>query len=201
VPRLLLPLLLLPTLALAEDARFETLHAASEPLGGLGPFLEKYVGDCADSEARAECEASAKAFRQRVAGKRLYMRVGEDAADMLAPGDFDASTGEFTVMVTPLFGASGMALSHGAPRRTDAAGSPLVQRLRLEGSSDEGWTEGRFRRLFSQRELRLEVIFTPESTWAVGGRSSRVRGVKAKVLGLRVVHARSGDVLATWFPT
>lgn len=203
----LLTLLLIPALALAAppeepstgDGRFERLRAGSEPLGGLAPFLERYVGACESPEGRAECRASAEAFRKKAAGKTLYMRVGEDVADMLAPGPYDASTGELTVLVTPMFGAAGMALTHGAPRKVDAQGSPLLPRLRLEGSTTEGWTPSRFQRLFSQRELRLDVVFTPEAQWAVGSGARRVQGVRARVLGLRVVHARSGETLATWF--
>ncbi|MCI0572540.1 MAG: DUF6066 family protein [Myxococcaceae bacterium] len=198
--RLVLALLLLPTLAVADDAsRFEQLRAGSEPLGGLGPFLEKFVGDCEDAGTRAECAASAGSFRERMAGKRLFMLVTEDAADMMAPGAYDASSGELTVLVTPIFGARGMALTHGVPRRMDADGNPVLQRLNVEGGTSEGWTPSRFQRLFSQRELRLEVVFTPEDTWQLRGRAGRVKGVRAKVLGMRVVHARSGDTVATWF--
>ena len=198
--RRLLPCLLagLLPLSAAADGRFEALHARSEPLGGLGAFLEKYVGHCDAVETRAACEARAKDFRRTVAGKRLYMLLANDAAHMLAPGPYDPDTGELTVLLTPIFGANGMALTSGTPKKTDGDGNPVMRVVKLKGKSDKGWTTARFQRLFAQQELRLELIFTPEDVWALRGKRGPVRGVQAKMLGVAVVHARSGETLATW---
>jgi hypothetical protein len=194
-------LLLLPCLALADaDPRFEKLRAGSEPLGGLGPFLERYVGKCEDLESRAECQTAAKAFRQKAAGKRLYMMVVEDAAIMMDPGAYKPGTGEFTILVTPIFGANNYALTLGGNPKADAAGNPVMPRLVVNGTTTEGWNGSRFQRLFSQRELRLQLVFTPEDTWTLNTRGGKVQGVRGKLLGLLVTHGRTGETLATYFP-
>jgi hypothetical protein len=185
----------------AEDARFEQLRGKSEPLGGLGAFLERYVGACSEPEGRAECRATAETYRQKVAGKRFAMLVGEEQAGMLAPGPYDPESGALSVLVTPLFGANGLALSGGgAPKKADAAGNPLMPRLNATGSTTESYTPARFQRLFAQRELQVEVVFTPEAVWSLGSGNRQVRGVRAKLHGLRIVLARTGETLATWFP-
>src|SRR5688572_15209129 len=65
------------------DARFARLRDAAEPVGGLGSFLDKYVGDCA-SEAMGgtECRQRTAEFRKRASGKKYYMIISEDAASM-----------------------------------------------------------------------------------------------------------------------
>ena len=193
-------LLLLPLAASAQGVeRFEQLKASAEPVGGLGSFLERYVGECGEPGLGESCRDKAKAFRKAHEGKRLYLLVGEDSAGMLSPGAFDASSGELVVNVTPFFPASNYALSHGAPRRTDAKGNPVMALLRAEGQAPEGWMPGTFQRLFQMRGVRAQVIFTPTGVWSLprrgGGKS---RGVSARVEALLVTVARTGEPLALW---
>ncbi len=201
--RLAALLLLLSPLAASaqpeEDPRFTQLRLGAEPVGGLGAFLERYVGECGEPGLGESCREQAKAFRKAHQGKRLYLMVGEDSAGMLSPGAFDASTGELTVNVTPFFPASSYALSHGAPRRTDAKGNPVLALLRAEGQAPDDWMPGTFQRLFQMRGVRAQVVFTPTGVWSLpkrgGGRS---HGVSARVEGILVTVARTGQPLALW---
>ena len=204
-PRLApLLLLLLPLAALAQDdqgldPRFLALREGATPVGGLGSFLERYVGECGEPGLAGSCEEKAKAFRKAHEGKRLFLLVGEDAAGMLSPGAFDPDTGELRVNVTPFFPAGNYALSHGAPRRTDARGNPVMALLRAEGQAPDDWMPGTFQRLFQMRGVRAQVIFTPTGVWSLprrgGGKS---RGVSARVEALLVTVARTGEPLALW---
>jgi hypothetical protein len=194
-------LLLLPLAASAQGGaeRFEQLKASAEPVGGLGSFLERYVGECGEPGLGESCRDKAKAFRKAHEGKRLYLLVGEDSAGMLSPGAFDASSGELVVNVTPFFPASSYALSHGTPRRTDAKGNPVMALLRAEGQAPDGWMEGTFQRLFQMRGVRAQVVFTPTGVWSLpkrgGGKS---QGVSARVEAILVTVARTGEPLALW---
>jgi hypothetical protein len=194
-------LLALPFTARAQemDARFTQLREGAEAVGGLGAFLERYVGECEDPAMAAQCADTAKAFRKLHDGKRHYLLVGEDSAGMLAPGAFDADSGELTVNVTPFFPASRYALSQGAPKRTDAKGNPLMGLLRADGQAPEGWMAGTFQRLFQMRGVRAQVVFTPTGVWSLpkkgGGKSY---GVSARIEGVLVTVARTGEPLALW---
>lgn len=183
-----------------EDPRFAQLRASAQPVGGLGSFLERYIGECGEPGLGEACRDNAKAFRKAHEGKRLFLLVGEDSAGMLSPGAFDPDSGELTVNVTPFFPASSYALSHGAPRRTDARGNPVMALLRAEGQAPDGWMPGTFQRLFQMRGVRAQVVFTPTGVWSLpkrgGGRS---QGVNARVEAILVTVARTGEPLAAWF--
>jgi hypothetical protein len=193
-------LLLLPLAALAEeDARFTQLREGAEAVGGLGSFLERYVGECGEPGLGASCEDKAKAFRKAHDGKRHYLLVGEDSAGMFSPGAFDPDTGELTVNVTPFFPASSYALSQGSPRRTDAKGNPVMALLRADGQSPDGWMPGTFQRLFQMRGVRAQVVFTPTGVWSLPKKGGgRIYGVSARIEGIQVTVARTGEPLALW---
>lgn len=198
----LLLLVLSPSLALADvNERFAKLRDSAEPLGGLGAFLEKYVGLCDAMFAGPECKKKADSFRAESRGKTFYMIISEDQASMLAPGDIDMDTGEFTMFVTPFFPGGSYALTHGAPKRADKNGNPVMPLLTLEGQLPDEAQISRFVRLFRNRELRVQVVFTPESVWTLpkkgGGRNY---GVKANIEGMLITHGRTGKEVARWFP-
>lgn len=197
-PSLALLALLLPTMALAQpDPRFAALHQRSEPLGGLGAFLDKYVGTCDDVFSRAECEGNARQYRKDVAQKRFYM-LRDDPGSLLAPGSYDPETGELMVLLTPIFGANGFALTSGTPRQLDANGNPMMKVVKLKGRTTQGFSQDQFERLFRRHELHLELIFTPEKPWAISRGKHTVKGVQARILGVAVVHSRSGETIAAW---
>jgi hypothetical protein len=192
--------LLLPALALADvDPRFAKLRDASEALGGLGAFLEKYIGACEGAFVDPQCKAQAEAFRKKYQGKQLYMIVTEDDATMLAPGPYSPGTGEYTIHITPFFPAGRYALTHGAPKKADANGNPILPLLSVTGTLPEGWNGQIFSRLFAMRGVRAQVVFTPQGVWSLpkkgGGKN---HGVTARVEGLLVTEGRTGQQLGLW---
>ncbi len=191
--------LLLPTLCWADvDPRFAKLRDEAVPMASLHGFLEKYIGECDALFAAAECKANAKQFRAEANKKMHYMIIHEDQAHMLAPGPYDPR-GEYSVNIAPLFAAGGYAVTHGAPKKTDARGNPVMMYLQAKGRMPDGWTFPQFQRLFTTRALRVQVVFTPESTWSLSKKGGgKNQGVTAKVHAILVTIGRTGEPVALW---
>ncbi len=192
--------LLLPALVLADvDPRFSKLRDAAEPLGGLGSFLDKYIGECDDLFAGSTCKANSEAFRKHYTGKRMYMIITEDVATMLAPGPYTPRTGDYVIHITPFFPGGKYAITHGAPKKTDAQGNAIMPLLSVSGSLPAGWNAQMFSRLFSARGIRAQVILTPKSVWTLpkpGG--GKLSGVNAQVEAILLTEGRTGEVLGLW---
>jgi hypothetical protein len=195
-------LLLLPALALADvDPRFARLRDQAEPLGSLSTFLEKYIGECTSMFSGLNCRASSEEFRQKYEGKKLYMIIGEDAATMLSPGPYQPGSGNYTIQVVPYFPGGSYALTQGQPTQTDADGNPLLPLIRVTGTTPEGWTAMDFMRLFSSRQVRAQLIFTPQGVWSLPRKRGlgKTSGVAARLEALLLTHARTGEPLGLWF--
>ncbi|WP_404362530.1 DUF6066 family protein [Corallococcus coralloides] len=192
--------LLVPTLALADvDSRFAKLRDESEPLGGLGAFLEKYVGECDGALVDPQCKQQAEAFRKKYTGKRLYMIITEDDAGMLSPGDFNPGTNEYTINITPFFSGGKYGLSHGAPKKTDAQGNPVMNYLTVSGTAPDMWNGGTFNRMFMARGVRAQVVFTPQSVWTLPKKGGgKTYGVNARIEAVLVTEGRTGNQLGLW---
>jgi hypothetical protein len=157
---------------------------------GLGSFLERFVGDCGSSK---ECAARAKAFRAQNSKKKFYLVVGEESVVQVSSGPKNGSSQ--TLHLLPFFAAGNFALTEGAPRKTDGQGNPILPYLTVKvprGENDVDW-------LIRSRRLRLQVVFAPEEVWALPSkRGGKAVGVRAKILGIRVEEARSGETQAVW---
>ncbi|HEX4803454.1 MAG TPA: DUF6066 family protein [Myxococcaceae bacterium] len=181
-----------------SDGRFTVLRSSAEPLGGLSAFLEKYIGACGPGSA-PQCESAASSFRSHANAKRFFFAAGDEAASLLSAGRFDEATGEWDLKLTPFFAAGPYALTQGTPRETDAAGNPLIPLIVLRGKAPEGFSASRLQRLISARELRIELVFTPQAVWTLPSkRGGRIRGVRSRIDGLQVLSVRTGEVLASW---
>jgi len=193
---------LAPALALADvDPRFAQLRDAAEPLGSLGTFLDKYVGECSGLLAGDGCRENAAAFRKRYDGKKLYLIIGEESATMVAPGPYQPGTGDYIIHVTPFFAGGNYALTHNAPRRTDANGNPVMPLLDVEGTIPEGWNASMFQRLFSMRGVRAQVVFTPSGVWTLPKKGGgKIYGVAARIDGILLTVGRTGEPLGLWLP-
>lgn len=193
-------LFLVPALALADaDPRFAKLRDEAEPLGGLGTFLEKYVGACDGPFVDSKCKANAEAFRKKYQGKRLYMIVTEDDASMLSPGPYSPGTGEYTINITPFFPGGSSALTHGAPKKTDGSGNPILPYLTVTGDLPPGWNLQMFNRLFSTRAVRAQLVFTPQSVWSLPKKSGgKSHGVTARIEAIFITEGRSGQAMGLW---
>ena len=110
---------LAPAIALAEG-RFDELRRDAQPFdGGLGDFLELYLGDCGTASNTANCKNRAREFQTQAKGKRFYALVREDEAGMVGMSESTRSGGDFTIEVTPFFPGSEHALTNAVPKKTD----------------------------------------------------------------------------------
>lgn len=197
----LVAVLLLPALALADvNPRFARLRDQAEPLGGLGAFLDSYIGECSGFFVSPSCRTEAEAFRKRYEGKKLYMIIREEAAAMLAPGPYQPGAGNYTIHVTPAFPGGAYSLTGGIPTQADAQGQPVLPLIRIEGTTPPGWNAQEFLRLFSERHLRAQVVFTPRGVWSLEGPDGRKRyGVDARLDAILLTDGRTGKVFGLWF--
>jgi Family of unknown function (DUF6066) len=191
-------LVLLPGLALAEG-RFDDLKKEAQPFeGGLGEFLELYLGDCGTASNTANCRNRSREFQTQAKGKRFYALVREDEAGMVGMSDSTRSGGDFTVEVTPFFPGAEHALTNAVPKKTDAKGNPILPVLMFAGKLPGVETVDDMERLFKNRGVRLELLFRPEQVWALPKKGGgQLTGVKAKLDAIQVT-SRTGAVLATW---
>lgn len=197
-----LALLLVPLLAHADvDAKFAQLRDAASPLdGSLSAFLDKFIGECGDAFEGQACKQNATAYRQKTQGRKYYVIVPEDSAFMLRPGPYNLGKGEYTVLVTPFFPGGGYALTQGQPKKLDPQGNPVLPLMVLRGQMPEGWDPMSFQRLFRNRELRVQLVFVPQGVWAMPKKGGgKLYGVKAKIEGLLVTYARTGDPVGSYY--
>jgi hypothetical protein len=192
--------LLLPTLALADaDERFVRMRDAAEPLGGLSAFLNRFIGECGDMFASPDCRTKADEFRKAYRGKKLYMIITEDVATMVSPAGYQPASGDYVIDILPFFSGGKYALTHGTPKKTDAAGNPILPLLKVTGTTPEGWNGAMFARAFSSRSVRVQVVFTPLDIWSVTKPSGgKVFGVAARMEAILVTEGRTGDHLGLW---
>jgi hypothetical protein len=197
--RWMLVLGLLARLAWAEDARFDALKASADTFeGGLAGFLEQYTGDCGEASNTPQCRQKAVAFQKSVQGKRFYALVREDAAGMVAFAPAGPTGGDFTVVVTPFFPGGAHAFTTQTPKKVDAHGNPIFPNLALAGQLPEGETEESVERLFHRRDVRVELIFSPEAPWTLPRKgASPLTGCRGHLVAL-LVTSSSGAVLARY---
>ena len=193
--------LLIPAVAFADaNPRFGRVRDQARPLEtSLSGFLEKYVGDCDASLLGASCRSQAEQFRARTTGQKFYLIITEDRVTMLQPGPFNLAKGEYTVLVTPFFAGGGYALTQGAPRHTDMHGNPVLPVIALHGVLPDGWDPVSFQRLFREHELRVQLVFTPLGVGSLKARHGKLEGVRARIDGLLITYARTGDPVGAYF--
>jgi hypothetical protein len=199
----LLPLLitLFSGLALADaDQRFAKLRDQAEAMGAMSAFVEKYVGDCASKMlGGGECEKNAEIFRQGATGKKFYMIVTEETSAVLQMGEVKVKNGEFVLNLTPFFAASGSAITHGAPTKTDADGNPVMPFIRIDSNLPDNWNPAMMARQVQGQALRLQIVFTPQGVWSLPKKGGgTMKGVKAKFEAVLVTVGRTGDQVGLW---
>jgi hypothetical protein len=183
------------------DPKFAKARDSAEAVGGLGQFLEKYVGDCGPvALGGAECKQNAAAFRREATGKKYYMIVTEESASMISMGAYSPSEGDFTLNVVPFFPASNSAVTLGAPSKLDANGNPVLPLMYVKGTVPEGGNAQTVARWVSMRALRIQLVFTPLGIWELKKKDgSKVTGVKAKIDAMLISVGRSGEQVGSYF--
>lgn len=201
VTLLVLVPLLVPGAARADvDQRFAKLRDQAEAMGALSAFIEKYVGDCQSKLlGGGECEKNAEVFRQGATGKKFYMIITEETSGVLQMGEVKVNNGSFVLNLVPFFAASGSAITHGAPSKTDADGNPVMPFIRIDSQMPDGWNPGMMARQVQSQALRLQIVFTPQGVWSLPKKGGgTMKGVKAKFDAVLVTVGRSGDVVGLW---
>jgi len=191
-------LVLVPAIGLAE-ARFDELKKEAQTFdGGLGEFLELYLGDCGTASSTANCRNRSREFQTQAKGKRFYALVREDEAGMVGMSESTRAGGDFTIEVTPFFPGAEHALTNAVPKKTDAKGNPILPVLMIPAKLPGIETVEDMERLFKNRGVRLELLFRPEQPWALPKKGGgQLTGVKGKLDAIQVT-SRTGAVLATW---
>jgi Family of unknown function (DUF6066) len=189
---------LVPAIALAEG-RFDELRKEVQPFdGGLGEFLELYLGDCGTASNTANCRNRSREFQSQTKGKRFYALVREDEAGMVGMSENTRAGGDFTIEVTPFFPGAEHALTNAVPKKTDPKGNPILPVLMIPAKLPGIETVEDMERLFKNRGVRLELLFRPEQPWALPKKGGgQLTGVKGKLDAIQVT-SRTGAVLATW---
>jgi len=183
------------TAAAEDDPVFEKAKSGASPTDGLSTFLSKFVGSCT-KESGPGCAKAAEEYRRGTKGKKLYLSI-DDATPVVAIGG-KGDGGEVVLNVTPFFAGGEYALTSGAPSRTDASGNPVMPLIRVKGTAPDGDVD-RLGRMLSAHQVRIEVVFSPESTWTLAKKGGdNIQGVKARLIALRISMARTGDTVAVW---
>ena len=191
-------LVLVPAIALGEG-RFDELRKEAQPFdGGLGEFLELYLGDCGTASSTVNCRNRSREFQSQTKGKRFYALVREDEAGMVGMSESTRAGGDFTIEVTPFFPGAEHALTNAVPKKTDPKGNPILPVLMIPAKLPGIETVEDMERLFKNRGVRLELLFRPEQPWALPKKGGgQLTGVKGKLDAIQVT-SRTGAVLATW---
>ncbi|MGV3619457.1 MAG: DUF6066 family protein [Archangium sp.] len=191
---------LIPALAVADvDQRFAKLRDQAEAMGAVSAFVDKYVGDCASKMmGGGECEKNAEIFRQGATGKKFYMIITEETSTVLSMGEMRGN-GQFVLNLTPFFAAAGLAITHGAPTKTDGDGNPVMPFIRIESVMPDGWNPAMMQRQVQGQALRLQIVFTPQGVWTLPKKGGgQLKGVKAKFDAVLVSVGRTGDQVGLW---
>lgn len=184
---------LLPASVTAAD--LAALSATAERIDALEPFLSRYVGSCAPGHTQRACQENVAQARKAVSGRAFVVRIPDAAT--LAQARIDGE--RFVVLVTPFVDGGGLALTHGAPARQDAAGRPVVPYIAIDGTLPPGMMDLEFQRPFRSGAIALEIVFRPEKVWRLPrkGEPGSYEGVAARFLGVQVLDARTGEVIAS----
>ena len=190
---LLALLLALPTPARAGG--FDAVAEGAERLDELGTFLDRYIGRCTDRYEKQRCEANVAQVRKEASGARFTIRV-TDAASLVRAQRKGAG---YVLLFTPFIDGGGMALTHGAPVKQDAAGRPIVNIIPIPAALPDGMMEMEFETPFRTGAIELEIVFRPEKVWKMArrGELGSYEGVAARFLGVRIMDARSGAEIAS----
>lgn len=179
----------------AAAARFEAVADSAQRVDALEPFLARYIGRCTDIYERRTCEANVQAVRRAVAGKTFTVRIPDAAPLVHAELQGDG----FLLLVTPFVDGGGIALTHGAPARQDAAGHPVVNLIPIRGRLPPGTMDMEFQSPFRTGAIELEIVFQPVKAWRMPRKLEKgdYEGVAARFIAVRVLDARTGTEIAS----
>ena len=192
------PLIALLTIVSATTA-FDALLAEAKPVPNLGRLLAGYVGDCApkggQDRVQRACRRAVQRFQRDWSGRLIRVEI-EDPGHVLHFVGFDRRKEAFRLNLVPFFPARGLGMSVGRPRRINSEGLPVMRNLPLWVKLPEDQPPFVFRRDLERGMVRLELVVVPKKAYRMrrAGKAP-VRGLEVTLKGLRLVGARSGEVL------
>ncbi len=103
------------------------------------------------------------------------------------------------LLLTPFVDGGGLALTHGAPARQDAAGRPIVNLIPIRGRLPPGTMDMEFQSPFRTGAIELEIVFQPVKAWHLPRKREKgeYEGVAARFIAVRVLDARTGTEIAS----
>jgi hypothetical protein len=193
---ILLALLASPLFSSATESRFTSLRDRAQRLDSLGPFLEKYIGNCKDELTRFDCEHNVREQRRGLDRHVFAASIAEQTLEIVRP---QRTSSGYRFFITPFIDGGGLALTNGEPRKQDAAGRPLIAFVVMDGKLPDGMDELALESALRTGRLELEVLFQPEGTWKLKRKGERgfYEGVKARFLAIRLVESRTGAEIAS----
>lgn len=199
-----IPLLLLviPLSTAAEtDMRFAYWRDQAQPLddGGLAAFLDDYIGACRGFFDGDRCKDAAAKFRAETTGKKFWSVVREGETDNLRMTEFNPNTNEYTLLITPAFADGGYFLTQGVPDRFDEKGNPLFRVLAVPAKAKPGKTPMQVSKMYEDKIMRVQFVFTPREAWSVDRQGKPVFGVAADVHAILVTVGATGERIGAWY--
>lgn len=192
--------LLSVVLNLTPDQVYDEAKAKAEVVSSIGNFIDRFIGECEPRTAAGrECEQRVAKERAALIGKTFVARIDELPRWQIQLLKSDESAGTAILGVTPIFPGSNWAITHGTPKQLDSKGNPILQIIPINGTIPEGMSATSLRRHLESQGVRMEFIFIPEGIWKIPRRGHEdVRGVKARIIGIAINTARTGDGIAVW---
>ena len=193
--------ILLLSFVFSATGSYDSLRSRAEPITNLGRFLEAVVGDCASVDPaaggdRRACKARVRRAQNDYRGRLMRVQVDEVASAMSLAG-YDERKEAFRVDLIPFFSARGFGMSVGKPKRLNRDGLPVMRKLALWVKLPADTPAFVFRRNLERGMVHLELVVVPENAYRMlrAGRDP-ILGLEVALKGLRLVGARSGEVLA-----
>jgi hypothetical protein len=190
--------MVLAGVAVAAEDDFSKLRDRAKSLDGLGPFLDKYIGNCEDPFTKVECMKNAAHARQEMEGKLFYLILDERAVSMIHPAAFDPNESQYRLDLTPYFEADGRSLTDGAPKSQDDQGRPRLPILPIWAKLQTA-TPMDVERLFRTGNVKIQLIFKPLGVWKLPRKDKKgemIEGVKARFVAIRLSDTRSAEEIA-----
>lgn len=200
--RWMLLVALLPLAAVAEtDMKFAYYRDQAQALddGGLAAFLDAYIGACRGFFDGQRCVDKAQRFRDQHTGKKLWSVIREGDADNLRMAEFNPQTNEYTLLITPVFADGGHYLTDGKPERVDERGAPLFRVLAVPVKAPGGLTPMQVSRMYSDKLLRVQFVFSPLEVWSLERGGKPIFGVASRLHAVLVTVGATGERIGAWY--
>ena len=181
----------------AASKQFGKLRDKAKPAESLAQFLTDFIGDCGSDPLNGkQCQAKVEANRKASLGQVFILNLDDSQISKVKLKTFNPRTHEFEFQLTPVFDATGYALTEGQPAETDGEGHLVIPNINMKSVLPDSTTPMDIEAVFKTGQIRIQLIFKPEGVWKVARKDkagSFYEGVKSRILAVRVSHTRTGN--------